>query len=300
MLLSNLAKTFALLALSLITIQSTKAQPVQYNKIFYPQTKENIAVMKKSPQKMVIAYSQDPVKIVGDSSKHISFIKKYDTEGRLVFHHDYLMNTLTKYSYDNKGRVTAYYEELINLKPVLNFAVTYTKKGAITAIKNTDNTKQAQSISYNSNTQTIVISDVGGSVYRYTLNKKNRLIHAKVAYYMSTSYNATLSYTKKGLLQEEKGTKEIGSSLVTFTTKYLYNKGILVKTITTSQPKGIAVEEIKNENYSYNNSLLSSREINDNGSKTSYHYTYDNLQRITKSTYTKADLLYGAEFYVYR
>lgn len=293
-------KTTLVSLILILTSLVTNAQPAEYIKIFHPQTKENITVMKNSPQKIVIAYSQNPETIIGDSAKHINFIKKYNNNGRLVFHHNFMTNSLMKYSYDKKGRVTTYFEELINQKPLLNFAVTYTKKGAITSIKNLDETHQANSISYNSNTKTILISEMGGYIYRYTVDKKNRLVHAKVEYYMSTRYNSTLSYTKKGLLLEEKGSKEKGSDNMAFTTKYLYNKNGLQKKTTTSKSKKTPNEQIKNEVYMYKNSLLNSAEIKDNGNVIHLSYTYDNLQRKIKSTYAKADLLYAAEFYVYR
>lgn len=279
---------------------TAKTQPEHFSNIFQKQTKEDVGVMKNSPQKMVIAFTKNPETIVGDSTKHILYIRKYNSEGRLVFFHHYQNNKVKKYSYDKKGRVIAYYEEFINHKPILNFAIEYTKKGAITAIKNLDKTKQAQNISFNKNTKTILISDIGGYIYRYTLDKKNRLVQAKVEYYMSTRYNSTLSYTKKGLLIEENGTKEAGSSNVIFTTKYIYNEDVLVKKTTSSKPENVAVELIKDEDYTYENSLLSTIEVDDNRSKIIYNNTYDNLKRTIKTTYTRTDLLNGEIYYVYR
>lgn len=281
------------------------AQPKHFNKMFHPQTNENIMQMKNSSQKIVNVYAVwDGTTTLNDSDNYLQHEQFYNENGLLALDKDATQSKWYTYKYDKKGRVIEYLEEYFNDnakgKPALHFAVEYSRKGEIIAIKNLDRTKQAQSITFNINTKTILISDIGGYIYRYTLDKKNRLIKAKVEYYMSTRYNSTLGYTKKGLLLEESGTKESKSTSFIFTTKYLYNKGVLVKKTTTAKPKNLTAEQIKSENYVYKNALLSRKEISDNGNKIIYNYTYDNLQRLIKTTYTKADSLYGTEFYVYR
>lgn len=300
MLLSDLAKTCALLAISLIAIQPTKAQPLQYNKIFHPQTQENIAVMKKSPQKMVIAYSLNPETIAGDSAKYINFIKKYNEDGRLVSHHDYLTNSLIKYSYDKKGRVIAYYEELIDLKPLLNFTITYTKRGAITSIKNRDKTKQAQSISYNSNKKTILISDVGGYIYKYTLNNKNLLVETDVQYYQSTQHKSTLTYNKKKQVIEEKGRRVANRLLANFTTKYTYEKGLLKKDVQVTVPLGFTEKSILTQTYIHLSKTLMNKVIETGSTKLAFSYFYNTYDRPIRTTYSEGGMLLGQEYYVYR
>ncbi len=284
-----------------------QAQLLQYNKIFHPQTKENIAVMKKSPQKQLSIYATwEGAKMQNDSDNYLQEEHFYNKNGRLILNKNLIMYNWVSYKYNKKGQVVEYHSRYLDKndkgKSILYFAVSYTKKGAMKSIVNLDKTKRAKSISYNPNTKTILISDAGGYIYRYTLDKKNRLIQAKVEYQLSIRYNATFTYNKKGLLIEEMGTRELHSTTVNFTAKHLYKKG-KIKTINTIATPQNTISEIKSvETYAYNNnSLLRFKErVVDNTGTISYTYLYDGLNRKIKTMYIDDGKLMGEEFFVYR
>lgn len=297
--LSNLAKTFALLALSLIAVQSIKAQPLQYNKMFHPQSKENIALMKNSPEKTVINFSKDPKTLSYDSANYINTVKKYDDEGRIIYSENYLTSSLIKYKYDKKGRVTEYYEELGEIKPQLHFVVEYTRKGAIKAVTSISLSKRAQSISYNSKTRTLLITDAGGYSYRYTLNKDNQLEKVNCKYYMKTTYDAVLTYDKNDLLVEEKGMREAGSEMLTFTKTQEYENSLLKKTIEESKTQSGSPATI-NTNYTYANGVLTEQSTVVMGTEMVYRYENDEKNRPLQTSYFERGEMLAQVFYVYR
>lgn len=278
---------------------SAAAQPYHYNSIFHPQDKINIATMKKSPQKMVIAYKKDPAKIVGDTMKFINSVKKYDKNGRLIFHHDYLMNNLKKYKYDKKGRVIEYFEELIGLKTVLHFSATYTKKGVFKSVTNLDRTKRANSISYNKNTGTLLISSIDGFTYYYTIDKKGRLSGVKVTRYNSTDYTSTLTYNKKGVLLKEEGKKDVEGLIANFTTTFEYLVGNLKTETEKTTPVGSKKTTTLKTTYLYLLTTLLSKVVDSDIMKIEFSYAYDKQGRLKQTIYVAAGFA-TEELYVYR
>lgn len=90
------AFTFILLIVFLINTKIIKAQPRHFNQIFHPQTKENIGVMEKSPQKIEVRLPRDIKILSADSLRYITFIKKYNAKGLLVYYHNNVSTATVK------------------------------------------------------------------------------------------------------------------------------------------------------------------------------------------------------------
>ncbi len=283
-----------------IAALSAVAQPYHYNSIFHPQDKNNIEVMKKSPQKMVIAYKKDPATIVDDTMKHINSVKKYDKQGRLVYHHDFLSNNLKKYKYDKKGRVTEYFEEFIGVKTILHFSASYTKKGAFKNVINLDKTKRADKISYYADNRTLLISSINGYSYNYTTDKKGKLSTVKVALYNSSTYNSALFYNKKGVLLKEEGEKDVKGLIASFTTTFEYLAGNLKTETEKTTVIGSKETTTLKTTYTFLLNTLLKKIIDSDIMKIETTYAYDKQNRLKQAIYISGGIALGEEQYVYR
>lgn len=274
------------------------AQPADFDKIFHPQTADEIAVMKKSPQKMVIAYSVSEEFMNGDTANYINGVKKYDADGRLIYSENYGMGTLIKYAYDNKGRVTEYFEDNGIEGGLLNFTISYTKKGAIETIEN--KAKAGKSISYNTTTKTILISEAGGYIYRYTLNENNLLEKVVTEYYESRPYSSTITYNKKGLVIEEKGTREVGEDIGNFVATYIYKGDKLIKVEEVLTIPFLNTTQISTISYTYNKDLLENMSFTTAEKSIAFSYIYDDGERPIQTNYFEEEELFAQQFFVYR
>jgi YD repeat-containing protein len=249
---------------------------------------------------MVIAYKTNPEKIVGDTMKHINSIKKYDEQGRLIYHHDYLSNNLKKYKYDKKGRVTEYFEEFIGVKTILHFAASYTKKGAFKSVTNLDKTKRADKISYYAGNRTLLISSINGYSYNYTTDKKGRLSNVKATLYNSTTYNSTLLYNKKGELIKEEGKKDVEGLIASFTTTFEFLGGNLKAETEETTVIGSKKTTTLKTNYLYLLNTLLKKVIDSDIMKIETTYAYDKQNRLKQAIYISGGMALGEEQYVYR
>lgn len=275
------------------------AQPADFDKMFHPQTEDEIAVMKKSAQKTETTYMYTDETGAPDSGKIINTVRKYDAEGRLIEEENYMGSDL-KYSYDKNGRVVEYYEDNKAESQLLHFTVTYGKKGAIESIEN--KAPMGKRVSYNKAVRTLLISQQGGYVYRYILNDDNQPEKIEVEYYQSKPYSAEFTYDKKGQLLQVKGIREQGEDMVKFTTTYTYTDKLLTKTeenltipfLNNAPKKG------ETTTYTYTNKLLSKMVSENEGTITIYAYLYDEQGRTTQISYYENEELVAKIFYSYR
>ncbi len=287
-----------LLILFLANTALVFAQPADFDKMFHPQTEDEIAVMKKSPQKIVIAYSVSEELMNGDTDNYINGVKKYDADGRLIYSDNYGSGTLIKYAYDNKGRITEYFEDNGIEGGLLNFTISYTKKGAIEAIEN--KAKAGKSVSYNATTRTILISEAGGYIYRYTLNENNLLEKVATEYYQSRPYNSTITYNKKGLVTEEKGTREVGEDIGNFVATHTYKGDKLIKVEEVLTIPFLNTTQISTISYTYSNDLLENMSFTTAESSISFSYIYDDTKRPIQTNYFEGEELFAQQFFIYR
>lgn len=274
------------------------AQPDNFDQMFHPQTEDEIAVMKKSPQKMVIAYSVSEEFMAGDTANYINRVKKYDADGRLIFNENYGSGTLIKYTYDNKGRVIEYFEDNGIEGGLLHFTIRYTKKGAIETIEN--KAKAGKSISYNATTKTILISEAGGYIYRYTLNENNLLGKVATEYYESRPYSSTITYNKKGQVIEEKGTREVGEDMGNFVATHTYKGDNLINVEEVLTIPFLNSTQINTISYTYSNDLLENMSFTTAENKIAFSYIYDDSNRPIQTNYFEGDELFAQQFFLYR
>lgn len=273
------------------------AQPDNFDQMFHPQTEDEIAVMKKSAQKTVALYFESIY--AADTGKVLNKLKKYDDEGRLTYNQDYSNHITISYAYDKKGRVVEYKEDNKAQSQLLHFTVTYSKRGAIEGVVN--RAERGKSVSYNANTKTLLISDMGGFIYRYTLNDDNQLVKVALEYYQSRPYTAELMYNKKGQLETIKGTREEGEDMINFVTSYTYIGKLLSqeeenKTI----PYFNNTKKSRTTAYTYANGLLSRKVKTTPEETTVYELFYDENERITQMNYLENEMLTATLYYEYR
>lgn len=273
------------------------AQPADFDKMFHPQTEDEIAIMKKSPQKTQETF-MDETGLSGEG-KIVNTVRKYDEEGRLIEEENYMGSNL-KYSYDKKGHVIEYYEDNKAENQLLHFAIAYNKKGEIESVEN--RAPQGKSVSYYKDKRTLLISQQGGYIYRYILSEDNQPEKIEIEYYQGRPYSAEFTYDKKGKLTQVKGVREEGEDMVKFTILYTYADKQLTKTeeqltipfLNNAPKKG------ETTTYTYTDKQLTRMTVEKEEVIAIYTYLYDELGRTTQISYFENEELLAKIYYSYR
>lgn len=288
---------------TLITIacNSIKAQPQSYenafqphskflDKVFHPQSKENISVMRKSKEKIQLAIKTED-SIYFDTVS----VKTYDKKGRLISYQNNIEHYIIKYMYDRKGRVIEYYEAekySFSGRVQFHFSIKYKRKGVIKAIENLLTDSFSTKVLFSSNTKIlkVVFYSRDAHFYEYKINDDNRLVSVNSNYSDSKPYTTEVYYNADGKPIKEKGTTEIEIESTVFTTDFFYDKNKLVKEIIAAKlPEPYSTHNRKYSNvYTYLKELLTNVivEVEVDGEvtfKTQSTYFYDSKNRLTKT-----------------
>lgn len=308
-------------ALIVACCTSAKAQSPQYKKafhpqskfidnIFHPQTNENISVMRKSKQKTQIAISTK-------DNNHFDTVsvKTYDKNGRLLTYIDSGEYYITKYLYDDKGRVVEYLEAEIypNFNATyLHFSITYNENGDITSINNAEIDTPSAKVFYNNANKTFEVQLHSGEefYYKYKLNRDNKLLDIDSKYGEQKPYTTKVNYDRKARPVKENGATALETGAADFTTYYTYNNGNLIKeVIEEERPKSSSIQKRKySTEYTYSGkfltNIITTVEVGEVTFKTQSTYLYDSENRLIKMVYkelkTQGSLESNEVNYIYK